>query len=90
MHASSRERAEALARGPRESQTNRSGRKSGVTDPLGDGTRDPGADREMMIVDRIVAGERQTALEIRLQLGKDLLVERHQARPVVPLHRPIQ
>ena len=39
---------------------------------------------EMVIADRVAAGERQAALQVRLEVRQDLAVERDHARPIVP------
>ena len=69
VHAPAGERAEALARAAGEAEPHRARRQPRVAVPLGDGARDPRAHREVVVVDRIVARERQAALEVRLELA---------------------
>ena len=75
VHAASGERAEALSRAPRETEPYRPGGEPGVAVALRDHPGHSRADRQVMVVDRVVAREGQSALQVRLEVGQDFRVE---------------
>ena len=83
VHAPGEEGAEALPGAAREPEPHPSLGQAGVAEAARDLAGDATAHREVMVADRVVAGERQSALEVRRQFLDDLAVERDQSRPVV-------